>query len=180
MNNKWQRCKARFPRLVIVKSFVDESGHLHLKKLKPWINTISPVLTYLLRCNTDVTSLRSGTAAKAAIHYLTNYVTKASLRTSVVFDTICKQCLLNPVILSDDPNRREKARSLMTRIMNNLSAKMEIGAPLACLYLLGYPDHYVSHRFVPFYWQSFVHEIRALGFLQKLSLRLQLCRVGIV
>ena len=161
INNKWQRCKARFPRLVVIKSFVDEDGHLHLKKLEPWINTISPVVTYLLRCNTDVTSLRSGTAAKAAIHYLTNYVTKASLKTSVVFDIIRKQCLLNPVILSDDPNRREKARSLMTKIVNNLSAKMEIGVPLACLYLLGYPDHYVSHRFTPFYWQSFVHEVRA-------------------
>ncbi|KAF8224296.1 hypothetical protein L208DRAFT_1154195, partial [Tricholoma matsutake] len=22
------------------------------------------------------------------------------------------------------------------------------------------PDHYTSHRFVPFYWQSFVHEVR--------------------
>ncbi|KAF8873000.1 hypothetical protein BD779DRAFT_1392230, partial [Infundibulicybe gibba] len=54
--------------------------------------------------------------------------------------------------------RREKARRLMTRIVNNLSAKMEIGAPMACMYLLDNPDHYTSHKFVPFYWQSFVRE----------------------
>ncbi|KAF8230795.1 hypothetical protein L208DRAFT_1019449, partial [Tricholoma matsutake] len=38
--------------------------------------------------------------------------------------------------------------------------KIRIGSPMICLYLLGNPDHYTSHRFVPFYWQSFVHEVR--------------------
>jgi hypothetical protein len=26
------------------------------------------------------------------------------------------------------------------------------------MYLLGYPDHYTSHIFIPFYWQSYVQE----------------------
>ena len=98
---------------------------------------------------------------KAAVHYLTNYVTKSILKTSVVFDVVRRQCLANPVILDDDPQCHEKVRALMTKIVNNLSAKMEIGAPLACSYVLGFPDHYTSHHFASFYWQPFVHEVRS-------------------
>jgi len=48
----------------------------------------------------------------------------------------------------------------MTKIVNNLSAKMEIGSPMACMYLLCNPDHYTSHSFAPFYWQNYIHEAR--------------------
>ena len=40
------------------------TGALNVKKGEPWINTLTPLVTYLLRCNTDVTSLLSGTAIK--------------------------------------------------------------------------------------------------------------------
>ncbi|KAF8228758.1 hypothetical protein L208DRAFT_1226178, partial [Tricholoma matsutake] len=49
----------------------------------------------------------------------------------------------------------------MTKIVNCLSAKMEMGSPMICLYLLDNPDHYTSHAFVPFYWQSFVSKTQA-------------------
>ena len=48
----------------------------------------------------------------------------------------------------------------MTKMVNTMSAKLELGSPMICLYLLGNPDHYTSHQFVPFYWLSFVQEVR--------------------
>ncbi|KDR71672.1 hypothetical protein GALMADRAFT_74628, partial [Galerina marginata CBS 339.88] len=48
----------------------------------------------------------------------------------------------------------------MTKVVNLLSAKAEMGAPMICMYLLGNPDHYTNYSFVPFYWQSFVTEAR--------------------
>ncbi|KAF8886172.1 hypothetical protein BD779DRAFT_1441926, partial [Infundibulicybe gibba] len=48
----------------------------------------------------------------------------------------------------------------MTKIVNTLSAKMEMGSPMVCMYLLGHPDHYKSHEFALFYWQSYVREAR--------------------
>ena len=35
-----------------------------------------------------------------------------------------------------------------------------MGSPMIRMYLLGNPDHYTSHTFVPFYWQSFVTQVR--------------------
>ncbi|KAF8220911.1 hypothetical protein L208DRAFT_1126997, partial [Tricholoma matsutake] len=43
-------------------------------------------------------------------------------------------------------------------MINSLSAKMEMGSPMICMYLLKKPDHYKSHNFCPIYWQSFVQE----------------------
>ncbi|KLO04886.1 hypothetical protein SCHPADRAFT_806882, partial [Schizopora paradoxa] len=46
----------------------------------------------------------------------------------------------------------------LTKLCNSLVSKLEIGAPMACMYLLGNPDHYTSHSFVNLYWRSFVNE----------------------
>ena len=43
-------------------------------------------------------------------------------------------------------------------MVNALTAKLEIGSPMASMYVLGNPDHYTSHEFVSFYWRSFVKE----------------------
>ncbi|KAF8234619.1 hypothetical protein L208DRAFT_1261208 [Tricholoma matsutake] len=48
----------------------------------------------------------------------------------------------------------------MTKVVNYLSAKMEMGLPMAWMYLLSNPDHYTNYKFIPFYWQSYVHEAR--------------------
>src|ERR1700723_3287519 len=47
----------------------------------------------------------------------------------------------------------------MTKIVNSLSAKMEIGSPMACMYLLGNPDHYTNKKFALFFWQGYLQEV---------------------
>jgi len=86
--NKDGICMARFPRDIIQDTFVDHSdGHILMKKRERMLNTFSYVLTYLLRCNTDVTSLLSGTSIKAVISYVTDYVTKPTLKTHQIFSS---------------------------------------------------------------------------------------------
>ena len=158
--NKQGNCKARFPRPLFEQTEVDpKTGALNIKKREPWLNTFTPVLTYLLRCNTDVTSLLSGTAVKAVVAYVSDYVTKTALKTYTMFDSIKGVYERNSEMLSGSFARKEKARRLVTQMMNSFTAKSEIGAPMAALYLLGNPDHYTSHKFVPFYWKSFVHHV---------------------
>ncbi|KAF6745772.1 hypothetical protein DFP72DRAFT_780197, partial [Ephemerocybe angulata] len=52
------------------------------------------------------------------------------------------------------------ARQMIMKVVNSLSSKMEIGAPMAALYLLKNPDHYTSHQFVPFYWKNYVSYVQ--------------------
>ena len=160
MDNKWGKCKARFPRLTALKSFIDETGAIIMKKLEPWINTFTPLVTYLLRCNTDVTSLSSGTAIKGVIMYVSDYVVKPTLKTHVIFDSIRTVFQRNGEMMGGSLSTKEKARRFMTKVANLLSAKAEMGAPMIAMYLLGHPDHYTGHTFVPFYWQSYILEAR--------------------
>ena len=137
-----------------------ESGAINMKKLEPMINTVTPPLTYVLRCNTDVTSLKSGTAIKAVVMYVTDYITKCSLKTHILFDIIRATYQKNTEMLGGSDARKEKARRLMTKIVNNINAKLEMGSPMVNMYLLRNPDHYTNCDFPPFYWKNFVLEVR--------------------
>jgi len=158
--NKHGNCKARFPRNIFTQTEVDlKTGALNIKKGEPWINTLTPLVTYLLRCNSDITSLLSGTAIKAIVAYISDYVTKPGLKTYSIFDAIRSVFNRSTEMLGGSLGRKEKARRLITQTVNCLTAKMEIGGPMASLYLLGNPDHYTSHKFVPVYWKNYVREV---------------------
>lgn len=87
--NKDGICTARFPREIYLKTFVDlQTGQLFMKKLESSINTVTPIITRCFLCNTDTTSLMSGTAVKAIIGYVTDYVTKGWLKTHQIFSTM--------------------------------------------------------------------------------------------
>jgi hypothetical protein len=155
-------CRARFPRPVYQETTVDNTdGHIFIKKLEPMVNNYSPVLSYLTRSNTDVTSLLSGTSIKAIVSYITDYISKPALKTYQLFgsmyDVFEKQSESGlPLPLE----RSDGARRLLLKLINSLSSKMEIGSPMASMYLLGHPDHYTSHEFVPFWWRMYVNEVK--------------------
>ena len=159
LDNKWGTCKARFPRPTFPQTIVDKfTGALDMKKLEAMMNNIAPAITYLFRCNTDVTNLRSGTVIKGVLSYCTNYITKPGLKTWAVFEAIRTVIQKGGEIIGSSLPRQEKARQLMTWLVNNIGAKMELGLLMIAMYLLGNPDHYTSHKFTPFYWSQFVSE----------------------
>jgi hypothetical protein len=66
---------AQFHRQTFEKTEVDpKTGALNIKKGGRWINTLTPIVTFLLRCHSDVTSLLSETAIKAIVAYISDYV----------------------------------------------------------------------------------------------------------
>ena len=136
-----------------------ESGALIMKKGEPWLNTFTPTVSYLLRCNHDVTSLLSGTAIKSVVSYVADYITKTPLKTHVMFQSVQNIFECNVELLGSMTTKKDKARSLITKIVNSLTAASEIGGPMAAMYLLKHPDHYTSHQFRVCYWRSFVSEV---------------------
>ena len=136
-----------------------KTGALNVKKGEAWINTLTPGVTYLLCCNSDATSLLSGTSIKAIVAYISDYITKPGLKTYTIFHTIRSVFDRNTEMLGSSMRSKDKARKFVTQITNTLTAKSEIGGPMAALYLLGNPDHYTSHRFIPLYWKNYVRQV---------------------
>src|SRR3984957_6776503 len=93
------------------------------------------------------------------VAYISNYVTKPGSKTYTIFDTIRSVFDKNSEMLGGTQKQKDKARSLITKIVNSLTAKLEIGGPMTSLYLLGNPDHYTDQNFVLFYWKSYVSEV---------------------
>ena len=85
-------------------------------------------------------------------------MTKPGLNTYSMFDTIHQIFEKNKTLLTVTEHINSSARSLVTKMVNALTAKLEIGSPMASMYLLGNPDHYTSHNFINFYWKSYVRE----------------------
>src|SRR5436853_5886438 len=71
------------------------------------------------------------------------------LKTYSIFDAIRSVSNKNTKMLGGSLEKKEKARRLITQTINCLTAKMEIGGPMASLYLLGNPDHYTSRGLYP-------------------------------
>ena len=147
--DQYGNCKACFPRNIYEEMIVDnDDGHIFMKKLESMLNTFTPVLSYLTRGNTDVTSLLSGTSIKAIVSYITDYISKPALKTYQIFSSMYD--------VFENTNKEinvkgDNTQRLLLKIVNSLSSKMEIGSPMASMYLLGNPDHYTSNTFVPFW-----------------------------
>ena len=78
----------------------------------------------------------------------------------MLFDAIHNVFEKNSEFVNGTAERKEKARKILTQIVNSLTAKLEIGGPMACIYVLGNPDHYTNVDVHVFYWQSFVRHVR--------------------
>ena len=79
-----------------------------------------------------------------------------------MFNTIRQIFERNEILLAAKENIQASAKSFVTKMVNALTTKLEIGSPMASMYLLGNPDHYTSHTFINFYWRSFVHEAQSV------------------
>ncbi|KAJ7850579.1 hypothetical protein B0H13DRAFT_1905598 [Mycena leptocephala] len=117
-----------------------------MKKAEPQLNTFSRALTYFSRSNTDVTSLLSGTAVKAVVSYVSDYVSKIGLKSYQAFASVFDVFERNRETLDNGSQGEDTAKTLMRQMINSMSTKMEIGSPMASMYILGNPDHYCSHK----------------------------------
>ncbi|KAJ6522931.1 hypothetical protein DFH09DRAFT_857062, partial [Mycena vulgaris] len=136
-------------------------GHINVRHIEPMVNTVNPILTYLSRCNSDVTSMLSGTAVKAVVSYVSDYISKLSLKSFQMFASVYDVFEKNSEMIGGALRDKEQARHMVRKMVNSMSAKMEIGSPMASMYLLGNPDHYASHKYATFAWRPYVQFVRS-------------------
>ena len=131
-----------------------ESGGIVMKRLHPRIASYNPVVTFLLKCNTDVKFVGSGEAAKALIYYVTDYITKASLPAHIGLGA-----LSYAIQKTNDENTALSAETLpksaLTSTVNRMISRLEMSHAQVMSYLVGGGDAYRSHTFNVLHWGSF-------------------------
>lgn len=157
---RMRKCRARFPRTKVPATVVDfDTGCITLRQGEEWINHYSVLTTYLLRCNTDVTCLLSGTQAKAVVAYVTDYLTKSPLKVYSILECIKTVLGRNEAMFNECSSREEASRRLLTKMVNTLTTKMEIGGPMLALHMCGGKDHFTPNVFRVFAWYSYVQVV---------------------
>jgi hypothetical protein len=148
--------------LVETSEFVDEYSFVLERKLgHEYLNSFSILLSLLFCCNHDVKILL-GYLAFGFVYYALKYATKSQkIFENYIFLNINA---LKKAENSENRNRSNsngdtdmhdsaiKGRKRFMSMVNSLTARIEIGAPMACLYLLNGSCFYWSHPFVNLYF----------------------------
>ncbi|KAJ3487728.1 hypothetical protein NLI96_g3330 [Meripilus lineatus] len=149
-------CRARFPRFKRDEHEVEaDTGFLLMKQREEMLNNFSPTMSLLMMCNHDISPLYSGSQLKPIVAYVTDYITKTPLKTHAIFESIKSILSMKDEILQGITNERDVSRKLLTRIVNAISSRQEIGAPMIAHYLQGFPDHYTNEKFKVVYWRTY-------------------------
>ena len=120
------------------------------------VNNFCQTILQAIRCNMDIKFIGSGDAAKAALYYITDYVTKSQLTTQVAYGTLLGAVRkLQQETSSIDMSPPAQAKRLLIKCANSLISKQELSAAQVASYVMGYGDSYKSHTFRNLYWPSF-------------------------
>ena len=137
--------------------FDTQSGELHLRCLDGLVNNFNTTIIELIRCNMDIQFLGSGPSTKAIIYYITDYITKAQLKTHVAYAALALavQKLEHDTATDDPPTIH--AKKLLQKCAFSMIAHQELSGQQVASYLVDLEDHFSSHEFEPMYWTNYEH-----------------------
>ncbi|KZS93686.1 hypothetical protein SISNIDRAFT_398885, partial [Sistotremastrum niveocremeum HHB9708] len=79
-NRPTRECRFNFPHDIVSESRFDpDTNSVWLKCSDPTINWFNPYISAYCRHNHDIKSILSGRSAKAAMFYISDYITKAEM-----------------------------------------------------------------------------------------------------
>ena len=133
----------------------DKTGELTLQKLDGMVNNFNSTMLRALRCNMDIKFIGTGCLAKAALYYITNYISKAQLKSHVSFATLEVALRKLGKHVTGGGDITMCAKKLLTKCANMLIGLQELSAPQVASYVLDFEDHFTGHKFRHLYWPSF-------------------------
>ncbi|KAJ7174726.1 hypothetical protein C8R46DRAFT_816152, partial [Mycena filopes] len=137
-----------------VSVFDPVTGEFELRRLDGLVNNFNTTMMESLRCNMDIKFISSGLAAKAVMHYITDYITKSQLQAHVAYAAL----ELAATKLGDfDPEEDEfstRARRLLQKCAYSMVAQQELSGQQVVSYIMGFEDHFTSHKYSKLYWPT--------------------------
>lgn len=102
----------------------------------------------------DIKFVGSSVSAKAILYYITDYITKSQLKTHVAYAALE---LAVSKLGEYDPTDDDIifcGKCLLQRCAYAMISHQELSAPQVISYLMGYDDHFTSHKFTCFHWRT--------------------------
>lgn len=152
--------KCRFgldPSNLVEKTTIDaETGQLSYRISNGMINLYIDFFLRLVRCNHDVKFFGSRAIGKSIMYYVTDYITKKSLKAHVSYASLLSAVQrIQGAIPNLSGDVSAQAMKLLSVCANAVVSNQELSAPQVASYLMNYGDHYTSHVFANLYWPAF-------------------------
>jgi len=138
------KCRFQFPHEIVPNSHFDsDSNSVVLKCLDGMVNYFNRYILVYCRHNHDIKCILSGKAAKAAMYYITDYITKMDVKTYEMLSLLSRAVACMPSDSELPP--RQHARLLLHKCLAQFSRQQQIHAQQAARYLRGKGDSISSH-----------------------------------
>jgi len=140
-----KECRFGFPHEIVQSSSFDEKRNsIMLKCLDPLVNFHNPWILGFLRHNHDLKCILSGKTAKAAMFYISDYITKNDEKMSQVLSMLSSAVAAVPAAGSKKTTTQQ-ARVLLHKCLAARIRAQNIHAQQAARYLRGEGDKMSSH-----------------------------------
>lgn len=142
------KCRFQFPHEVVdVSHFDAETNSVILKCLDSMVNYYNRYILVFCRHNHDIKCILSGKAAKAAMFYITDYITKMDIKTYKMLSLLSRAVSNMPEATDCSP--KDRAKTLLHKCLAQYSRQQQIHAQQAARYLRGSDDSIKSHDTTP-------------------------------
>ena len=135
-------------------SFDMNTGELTLRVLDGLVNNFNETILRAIRCNMDIKFIGSGDAAKAVLHYITDYIAKAQLQTHVAYAALELAVTKLDGTDHDSDEVTVRAKKLLRQCIYSIMSHQELSAQQVVSYNMGLEDHFTSHCYRQLYWAS--------------------------
>lgn len=142
-------CRFMFPHEQIEASYYDEETQSIILVVRDGeVNYHNPYVLIVTRHNHDLKWILSGKSAKAAMFYISDYITKMELKTYQVLSLMS-----NAVVNIENSKERlegiSASKRLLHKCLSQFTRENQIHAQQAARYLRGKGDSICSHKTIP-------------------------------
>ncbi|EAU80832.2 hypothetical protein CC1G_04942 [Coprinopsis cinerea okayama7 len=148
------RCKARAPWKTAQEAWVNDQGEYGPRRVAEFLNAWCPFILDALRCNHDLQLLLAAVIVAKIVWYITNYATKKQQRSSNVTALLAKRVAFHVGEERQRADVESRNKRLLERCANTLTREREFSGPEVATYLMGWGDRYMSHNYVPIFWDA--------------------------
>lgn len=142
------RCCFLFPHEIVESSYFDpETNAIVLMCRDGNVNYFNPYILVFCRHNHDLKCILSGKGAKAAMFYISDYITKMGAKTYEML-TLLSRAIARILANTSNESVTESAKTLLHKCLSQFSRQQQIHAQQAARYLCGHDDSISSHKTV--------------------------------
>ena len=164
------RCRFLFPHEIVEASYFDaEINSIFLLCCDETVNYFNLYPLVFCRHNHDIKCVLSGKAAKAAMFYIMDYITKGDLKTHEILSLLsCAVANLSDS-LSDSESPLVCSKRLLDKCLSQFTRQQQVHAQQAARYLRGHDDSIPSHKTIPMLSALLISYVTRAAYMRKVS-----------